>query len=256
MALLSYNNIGNYGRLGNQMFQYASLLGLANETNRTPIANLSASDLPDCFTLGAVQDKVNESPQGFLEEVGFAHNASYAEALKNTQLDIDIIGYYQTSKYFDELNTNNEVKANFEFKEEIREKAGELLPYNDVLVSVHIRRTDYVNLSEYHTNQPESYYKEALEHFEEYRPVVFSDDIEWCKENMKWLGDKAVFMDNDQFTDLCLMSWCNGHIIANSSFSWWGAYLGGGKTVAPKNWFGPKGPQDWQDVYEKHWIQL
>lgn len=256
MALLSYNNIGNYGRLGNQMFQYASLLGLANETNRTPIANLSASDLPDCFTLGAVQDKVNESPQGFLEEVGFAYNTSYAEALKNTQLDIDIIGYYQTSKYFDELNTNNEVKANFEFKKEIREKAGELLPYNEVLVSVHIRRTDYVNLSEYHTNQPESYYKEAMEHFEDYRPVVFSDDIEWCKENMKWLGDKAVFMDNDQFTDLCLMSWCNGHIIANSSFSWWGAYLSGGKTVAPKNWFGPKGPQDWQDVYENHWIQL
>ena len=52
---------------------------------------------------------------------------------------------------------------------------------------------------------------------------------------MKWLGDKAVFMDNDQFTDLCLMSWCNGHIIANSSFSWWGAYPGAEKLWLQKN---------------------
>jgi len=50
------------------------------------------------------------------------------------------------------------------------------------------------------------------------------------------------------------MSWCNGHIIANSSFSWWGSYLGGSTTVAPKNWFGPKGPQDWSDIYREGWI--
>ena len=95
--------------------------------------------------------------------------------------------------------------------------------------------------------------------FKGYRPVVFSDDIEWCKENMTWLNNnhpEPVFMSYDHFTDLCLMSLCNGHIIANSSFSWWGAWLGGGKTVAPKEWFGPSGPKNWKDVYCEDWITL
>ena len=73
---------------------------------------------------------------------------------------------------------------------------------------------------------------------------------------MKWLPENTVYMENDLNVDLCVMSWCNAHIIANSSFSWWGAWLGGGKTIAPKNWFGPKGPQDWNDVYCNGWEVL
>ena len=57
--MLAFNQMGNLGRLGNQMFQYAALLGLANETGHTPVANLSASDLPDCFVLGSIEDKIN-----------------------------------------------------------------------------------------------------------------------------------------------------------------------------------------------------
>jgi hypothetical protein len=251
MAYLSYNNIGNFGRLGNQMFQYASLLGLANETGHKPIANLSNSNLQDCFELGSVEDKVNESPQSLIQETDFSYSPSYATGL-DPHINIDLLGYFQSSKYFDEYNTEAEVKSNFTFKEEIREKAGEKLP-DGVLVSIHIRRTDYVKLSEFHTNQPLEYYEKGMDEFKNYRPVVFSDDIEWCKDNLSFLDEDTVYMDNDQYTDLCLMSWCNGHIIANSSFSWWGAYLGGGKTVAPKNWFGPKGPKNWQDIYCKEW---
>ena len=86
-------------------------------------------------------------------------------------------------------------------------------------------------------------------------PVIFSDDIKWCKNNMKWLPENTVYMENDLNVDLCVMSWCNAHIIANSSFSWWAAWLRGknGKTVAPSRWFGPKGQQDWQDIYCDEW---
>ena len=148
----------------------------------------------------------------------------------------------------------------FEFKDEIRKKACDVLP-EGVLVSLHVRRGDYLNLqlSDTHKNQSQKYYQDAMLKFEGYRPVVFSDDIEWCKEEMAWLKNNhpdPVFMSYDHFTDLCLMSLCNGHIIANSSFSWWGAWLGGGKTVAPKEWFGPSGPKNWKDVYCEDWITL
>jgi len=244
---LSYNNIGRYGRLGNQMFQYAAVLGIAEKTGHTPIANIEASDL-FCFELGGATQGVE------LESVIYNEpNFSFDERVFDFPSDrnIDLIGYYQTEKYFSHIE--NDVRDNFTFKEEVRHKAGDVLP-EGVLVSIHVRRTDYIQLADTHKNQGEDYYREAMENFKDYRPVVFSDDIGWCKENMKWLGDDAVFMDNDQHTDLCVMSWCNGHIIANSSFSWWGSYLGCSTTVAPKNWFGPKGPQDWSDIYREGWI--
>ena len=66
---------------------------------------------------------------------------------------------------------------------------------------------------------------------------------------------EAYFSEgNDHFVDMCMMSLCDGHIIANSSFSWWGAWIGQGKTVAPKKWFGSEGPKNWSDVYCKDWI--
>jgi hypothetical protein len=92
-----------------------------------------------------------------------------------------------------------------------------------------------------------------MTHFDGHTPIVFSDDIAWCEENLSHMN--PIFMDgNDVYTDMCLMSMCDGHIIANSSFSWWGAWLGKGKTVAPKRWFGESGPQDWSDIYCEGWI--
>ena len=119
------------------------------------------------------------------------------------------------------------------------------------MVSLHVRRTDYKKLSHVHTNLELDYYKEAMQHFTGYRPVVFSDDAaEWCKDEMSWLGDDAVYMSNNPGVDMLLMSYCNGHIIANSSFSWWGSYLG---LVEPSHQkIGtPSNPKDWQHIYRK-----
>jgi len=247
---LSFNSLGGFGRLGNQMFQYAAVYSAAKRLGMTPTANLSSSTLKDCFVLGGVEDTVSQPDTIFLES-----DFAYDDRLRSlpTDRNIDVRGYFQSEKNFADYDF--QIREQFEFQDDVREPALENLP-EGVLVSIHIRRGDYVQLSDTHTNQGEAYYKKAIENFRDHRPVVFSDDIEWCKNEMKWLDNDPVFMDNDQYTDLCLMTNCNTHIIANSSFSWWAAWLGGGKTVAPKQWFGPNGPTDWSDIYCKDWIIL
>ena len=247
---LSFNSLGGYGRLGNQMFQYAAVYSAAKTLGMSPTANLSSSTIKDCFVLGGVEDKVVQ-PDAIYKESDFAYDG-ILKTVPN-DMNIDVVGYFQSEKNF--LEHKTQIKGQFEFKDEVRESALEKLP-DGVLVSVHVRRGDYVQLSETHTNQGEKYYKEAIERFKDHRPVVFSDDIEWCKNEMKWLDNDPVFMDNDQYADLCLMSNCNTHIIANSSFSWWAAWLSGGQTVAPKKWFGQQGPENWSDIYCEGWETL
>ena len=88
--------------------------------------------------------------------------------------------------------------------------------------------------------------------------IIFSDDTKWCKEQEIFSDDRfLVSEDNDQSYDLCLMSMCNDFIIANSSFSWWGAWLGNrGKVVAPKQWFGKGLNHDTKDLYCSDWSVL
>ena len=121
---------------------------------------------------------------------------------------------------------------------------------------LHIRRGDYVG-NQNHPLQTTEYYETGLKFFDNDIPVmVFSDDIEWCKKQTIFSGDRFIFSeDNDAGTDLMLQSLCKYHIIANSSFSWWGSWLAKSKKViAPKKWLG----RDvyLKDLYCKDWIVL
>ena len=128
-------------------------------------------------------------------------------------------------------------------------------------VSIHVRRGGnpsnvdepkysenpfYVNL--YNTE----YYENAMEQFPDADFLVFSDDIEWCKEQPLF-KDCEFAEGNDEITDFNLMAGCKGHIIANSSFSWWAAFLSGNKTVAPKQWFTDKIERV---GFSKEWIRI
>lgn len=265
MGLLCYNLLGNYGRLGNMMFQYASLLGIARDRGMIPVANISQDNsFKNNFELGSVGDTVVQNLDAIYQEQTFAYSSNYSQI--DSKLNVEIRGYFQSPLYFNHRKV--EVSENFKFSKEIRNKAAAKIP-NDVCVSVHVRRGDYTKIQEYHHNQTVKYYEEALAHFRGYRPVFFSDDIEWCKQTFGHI-EGAVFVENEDtlnleatvssdesaYVDMCAMSFCNAHIIANSSFSWWGAYLGEAPTVAPATWFGPKGPQDWHDIYCPEWTVL
>ena len=105
-----------------------------------------------------------------------------------------------------------------------------------------------------------SSYEKALSMLPNVPVVIFTDDPKWALEEEMFESDKFYVSDgNDNLFDMCFMSMCNYHIIANSSFSWWGAWLSDSeKVVAPKRWFGPplSEKNNTKDLLPDSWIKL
>ena len=171
--------------------------------------------------------------------------------------NVHLYGYYQSSLYFEEYK---EYIVNLFKNKELFKKAKDC--FNDLIkgetkeiVSIHVRRGDYVN-SKSHIVQPLDYYKKAMDFFPNCTFVVFTNDKKWVLENFY---KNIIISDFDEITELYMMSLCDHNIIANSSFSWWGAYLNDKpekKVIAPKQWFGSKGPKEWDTIYDKDWIVI
>jgi hypothetical protein len=158
----------------------------------------------------------------------------------NEDFNYYLNGYWQSEKYFldNEYIIREELAPNNATQFKLIEKYPDLLKES---VSLHVRRTDYVNQPQNHPTQTIQYYKDALDIIGYYDKLyILSDDIDWCKENLKF--DNMVFVQNDSdVEDLWTMSLCKHNIIANSSFSWWGAWLNSNPdkiVVAPSKWFG------------------
>ena len=113
-----------------------------------------------------------------------------------------------------------------------------------------------------HHNLGLDYYEEALTHFDSDRQVVvFSDDPLWCHDESLFGDDRFLISDSgDNAIDLCLMTFCSDYIIANSSFSWWGAWMSNNRTpkvIAPKKWFGPNNEhKNLKDLLPPAWITI
>ena len=142
-----------------------------------------------------------------------------------------------------------------EHAEAIRALFSSDIPSKTNMVAIHVRRGDYVNNPLYVDLFSSGYYDRAMWQFSigtEF--LVFSDDIKWCKENMKGV---SFWETGNEIDDLNKMASCKGHIIANSSFSWWGAWLNpsypNNKVIAPKDWFND-GVQ--RCVLPDHWIKI
>ena len=253
--MLSFNNIGNLGRLANQMFQLASLIGISEnngydycvpEKNVFGHSDMAVRESPhNIVTVFPNTYRLFESKKGnplFKRYPETTHN--FDEQLFNNCPDnVDLFGYYQSPKYFQ--NVEDKIHGLFAFEEGVVSDCldlitKELMLGGSELIALHIRRGDYV-YNPNHPVQPIEYYEKALEKMPEDIPViVFSDDAEWCSKQELFDGDRFMISEgNEAHYDMCLMTRCDYHIIANSSFSWWGAWLGKSKKiVAPKDWFG------------------
>lgn len=245
--MITFSNLGNYGHLGNQMFQYASIIGIAKKNGYDycfPLHELSLrkSSLPKWFDL-TTKDQTYFG--NIFNEQMFRFDFTLFDLPDNT----DYFGYFQTEKYFEHCSSF--IRNEFTFKNEIKQKVDEWFKNkNDSYISVHVRRGDYLNLPTFHPIPEIEWYIEAMKSFPNKKFLFFSDDLDWCKQTFP---EHEFSPFENEGEDMYAMSKCKGHIIANSSFSWWGAWLGKGKTIAPKTWFGLDGPQDWQDIYCKDW---
>ena len=261
---VSFNGLGNEGRLGNQMFQYAFIRGMSKRYGYDfiiPDANANRFDnygLFDCFELEGC--KTGEGSYPTLECRDTAFNQKFLdECTDNTNYS----GVFQTEKYF--ANATEELRKDFTFHKEILDPCQEFIDNVGDVIFLHVRRGNsnlvgnrgekwsYQMLQDYHPLMKKEYYLEALSHFDESKKVIIlSDTIDWCKKQ-DWLqDDRFLFSDSSYevfddgasvpYIDLCLMSLCSGGIIANSSMSWWGAWLQNdrGKVVAPYPWYGAK----------------
>lgn len=174
-------------------------------------------------------------------------------------------GYWQTEKYF---NTIKEIiKGNFTFKIELdaenRQLANQISTCNSV--SIHIRRGDYMKSRRFHQTGSvcsPAYYRRAIDYIQSHTKdaffFFFSDDIDWVKANLEF--PNACYVENnkgkDSYMDMQLMSLCKHNIIANSSFSWWGAWLNSYSekiVIAPDIWFRNV---DMPDIIPDDWIRI
>lgn len=192
----------------------------------------------------------------------------YWPGIHNVTLPCYLKGYWQSSRYFKDVE--QAMRDRFAFRSFLsdrnREIAQEIGTVNSV--SLHVRRGDYAdNFMNFFKIGlcPLSYYETAIQYVagRVENPIffIFSDDIDWVRENLKIKGD-VCFIDHNRgiesYNDLHLMCLCKHHIIANSSFSWWGAWLNPNKekiVIAPQRWFASYFINT-KDVIPDGWIRL
>lgn len=245
-------NLSMGPQLGSQMTQYAGMYALAKKLNaeivftQQQMSVFRGVKLFEAFNFSnRIVDGTELQLSSFVLDDVVVDTRVFS---LDKHLNWDIGGWFHTYHYFHEYEI--ELRDVFSFRDEIKQIAKQHI--NTIrntesypLVSLHVRRGDYLTVSS--LNISTSFYQDAisilLEKFENtyFKLVVFSDDIEWCKQNI--LGENVFYSEhNSNYVDMCMMSMCDHNIIANSSFSWWGAYLNPSESktvICPREYVGP-----------------
>jgi hypothetical protein len=276
--MITYNKIGHFGRLGNQMFQFAATVGIARKASQGfafPKENTEVPSVED-FKDGVRREVYFDLPKYFpnvertlapLEEIQTFHVAQepyfhFCPDLFTVPDQTNLMGYFQTEKYFE--HCSDLILGYFQFDKDIKKQAENNFPYFSSKVeyiSIHLRRGDYAGLQQFHPVMDADYYFDAMTEFmdRDYCFLIFSDDIGYAKELFGGQENIVYVEGNDPAVDMCMMTMCDHNVIANSSFSWWGAWLNDNtnkRVVAPKRWFGPayKHVHNTKDLYPQSWI--
>jgi|TARA_X000000950_G_scaffold273588_1_gene357553 hypothetical protein len=255
------------GGLGNQLFQWAYSVALSERFNMpvyldvhlfgsplqvNAVEHIKHYMLPkivksEILTVNSEKTNIMSQPRILIGDDNRYRNFDYIPNKLN-YLD----GYWQSEKYI--INHRDKILScldldidhDYDFKDSC---------------SIHVRRGDYTKSNGFHPVQTVEYFKQALSIIKPKGNIfVFSDDLDWCKENLK--SNQTIFVENNlhwkdsTFRDLRLMSLCENNIISNSSFSWWAAWINQNpnkKVICPKKWFGSIYDQDHKP---ESWIKI
>ena len=283
---IGMNNLGKNGRMGNQMFQYAALVGIAKQCgfdfripdhskasyfNQKVGANIITEyhELQHCFEMLHCGDRY-----GLIDgdEIELHESHEFCEELfKECPNHVTLNGYFQSEKYF--KNAEKLVRLDFRFKEHIIEEVEKhYLEYlKDKPVSILVRDFnpdyDYPNCENNHINIPSEFYEKSIDILGRDRTyIICSNNIKQTKKQKVFQGDNFIFNEvvpDDIYKghfDLCLMSMCQDFIISNSTFAWWGAWLGKGegkRVLIPTPWYGPGLSHiSTDDLYPDEWEKI
>lgn len=261
--------IGNKGRLGNQLFQLAAVMGISNENNFEPILykDIFNTQLGQILDLSKFNTNHYTHPALRITIKEGKYSVYSKTPLEKNMYTYDIDGYYQSYLYFKDIE--DKIHDTFKIKRELIDKIIKRYPSCKFQnsIGIHIRRGDYVsqeNLKTY-TQCNAEYYYTALQKItdklknEKYNIIICSDDINWCKQNLN-IKDSIYSNNLSWDEDFTLLSQCQHQIIANSTFSWWAAYLKDRSMihhiVAPTPWFkadGQFGHMNSPEIYYPTW---
>lgn len=260
------------GGLGNQMFQLASAYAYAKrEGGILRIYRQSkCGERPvywDTFFVG-MSPFLCESPLPSLPQWVEPGPTQYGTPPPLTNEGLCLTGYMQSSKYFREYA--EEIRGIFKppacHLEAVKEKYAVLLKERQRVVVMHARRTDYLKHAATHGPLEVGYYREAVRRVAAKisRPLylLVSDDPNYWHEIRGEIpgvleGDHMLLRDVSDIETMLLMQQFSYVVMSNSTFIWWAVWLGCAKHVwAPAKWFGPKGPQEWEDIYEAEWERI
>lgn len=248
------------GGLGNMFFHIAAIYALAKDNNDELCLLNVDKKIHDLIHDGRANmdhapaykyffDRFKQTDNYINDKIACPFEYSHIE-YRNER---EYIGYFQCEKFF--KHYRSDILELFKISDTF---SAEVNKYSDIFgnISLHVRRNDYVKMyPQIHTPQTMDYYNGALLLLpKDLKVVIFSDDLPWCREN--FVGDRYVFIEELDYISLYIMNQMKYHVIANSSFSWWGAWMSNARAViAPKLWFGGNIYPD-QDIVPKNWIKL
>ena len=252
--MITFSRLGKMGRIGNQLFQIASTIGISKKNNKSfSFPNWQYSKY---FKLKY------EKNEGDNQCVTIKENQfCYTDFNLTSNSNYDLYGYLQSFRYFENIN----IYDYLDFEEIFYEPIFKSFDFENS-ISIHFRRNDYLKLSHIYENLDINYYHNCLNMAKDIFETiyVFSDDIDWCKLNFNYSGKKIIFIEgNSDIEDLMIMSKCKNNIISNSTFSWWAAFLNKNenkKIYCPENWF--KLPNNeivnfkCEDLIPENWIKI
>ncbi|KAK2145593.1 hypothetical protein LSH36_669g00003 [Paralvinella palmiformis] len=238
------------GRLGNAMWQYSALYGLANLTNRIPILSTEFQDLDEAFTLWISREWKDANTEDF-----YVHNQHDTEVpynieetvktLRAKKQDVLLDGFFQHYKFF--AHVSNEIRKQFTFRYYVKRQVAAFFRSfgfrneNVLKVGIHSRRDDLVQADwmKKGFGPPDvGYFRNAMKYFRtkygRVHFVVCSDDLDWARRHLE--GEDVTFVPNHSpEVDMAILTSCDHVIISNGTFSWWVGWLCTGITVRYKD---------------------